>query len=51
MEDKISIGAHKDGLREKRFSVDELMRAADVDRVRRIVMSYVDGYFGRGMSL
>lgn len=43
---EISIGAHKDGLRENRFSVDELMRAADVDRVRRIVMPYVEGYFG-----
>ena len=46
MEDKISIGALKDGLREKRFSVDELMRAADADRMRRVVMPYVEGYFG-----
>ena len=43
---EISIGALKDGLREKRFSVDELMRAADADRVRRVVMPYVEGYFG-----
>lgn len=43
---EISIGALKDGLRERRFSVDELMRAADADRVRRIVMPYVEGYFG-----
>ena len=43
---EIAIGALKDGLREKRFSVDELMRAADIDRVRRIVTPYVEGYFG-----
>ena len=43
---EIALGALKDGLREKRFSVDELMRAADVDHVRRIVMPYVEGYFG-----
>ena len=43
---EISIGALKDGLREKRFSVDELMRAADADRVCRVVMPYVEGYFG-----
>jgi predicted transcriptional regulator of viral defense system len=43
---EIAIAALKDGLREKRFSADELMRAADVDRVRRIVTPYVEGYFG-----
>ena len=43
---EIAIGALKDGLREKRFSVDELMCAADIDRVRRIVTPYVEGYFG-----
>ena len=43
---EIAIAALKDGLREKRFTVDELMRAADVDRVRRIVTPYVEGYFG-----
>ena len=43
---EIAIAALKDGLREKRFPADELMRAADVDRVRRIVTPYVEGYFG-----
>lgn len=43
---EIAISALKYGLREKRFSVDELMRASDVDRVRRIVTPYVEGYFG-----
>lgn len=43
---EIAIGALKDGLREKRFSVDELMKAADADRVHRIVTPYVEGYFG-----
>ena len=43
---EIALGALKSGLREKKFSVDELMRAADVDRVRRIVLPYVEGYFG-----
>ena len=41
----VALGALKEGLRRKLFSVDELMRAADVDRVKAVVSPYVEAYF------
>lgn len=43
---ELAIGALKEGLREKKFTVDELMKAADANRVRRVIIPYVEGYFG-----
>ena len=41
----VALGALKEGLRRRLFPVDELMRAADVDRVRALVLPYVEAYF------
>ena len=42
----LAIEALKAGFREKRFSADELMRCAEADRVKRVILPYVEGYFG-----
>lgn len=41
----VALGALKEGLRRRLFSVDELMCAADVDRVKAVVSPYVEAYF------
>lgn len=41
----LAIEALKVGLRGGRFSTDELMRCAEADRVKRVVLPYVEGYF------
>ena len=43
---ELALGALKEGFRRNLFSVDELMRFARVDRVKKVVLPYVEGYFG-----
>ena len=42
----LAIEALKEGFRLNLFSVDELMRFARTDRVKNVVLPYVEGYFG-----
>ena len=35
----------KEGLRLRKFTVDELMASARVDRVEKVITAYVEGYF------
>ena len=35
----------KEGLRLRKFTVDELMTSARVDRVEKVITAYVEGYF------
>ena len=42
---ELAIEGMKEGLRCDRFSVDELMRHAEIDRVESVVRPYVEGYF------
>lgn len=42
----VAIAALKEGLAERRFTVDELMAAAAVNKVSRIIMPYIEGVFG-----
>lgn len=42
----LAIETLKAGLGEKRFSTDELRRCVEADRVKRVVLPYVEGYFG-----
>ena len=41
-----ALEALKDGLRRRLFTVDELLKCAKVDRVLRIIVPYIEGYFG-----
>ena len=41
-----ALEALKDGLRRRLFTVDELLKCAKVDRVFRIIVPYIEGYFG-----
>lgn len=41
-----ALEALKDGLRKRLFTVDELLKCAKVDRVLRIIVPYIEGYFG-----
>ena len=43
---ELALGALKEGFRRNLFSVDELMRFARVDRVKNVMLPYVEGYFG-----
>lgn len=42
----LALEALKDGFRLNLFTVDDLMRCARSNRVKNIVMPYVEGYFG-----
>ena len=42
----IAIAALKEGLSDRRFTVDEFMKCASVDKVSRIVFPYIEGFFG-----
>lgn len=42
---ELAVGALKQGLREKKFSVEALMRHAKADRVANVILPYVEGYF------
>ena len=41
-----ALEALKDGFRRRLFTVDELLKCAKVDRVLRIIVPYIEGYFG-----
>lgn len=41
----IAIAALKEGLSDKRFTVDEFMKCASVNKVSRIVIPYIEGFF------
>lgn len=40
-----ATSALKEGLRNGRFTVDELLKCASVDRVSNVILPYVEGYF------
>ena len=40
-----ALESMKEGLRLRKFTVDELMASARVDRVEKVVTAYVEGYF------
>ncbi len=40
---ELAVSALKQGLRDNRFSVDELMRHARIDRVANVILPYVEG--------
>ena len=42
----LALEALKSGLSQKKFSVDELMRYARMNRVANVIRPYVEGYFG-----
>lgn len=41
-----ALEALKDGFRKRLFTVDELFKCAKADRVFRIIVPYIEGYFG-----
>lgn len=41
-----ALEALKEGLKRRLFTVDELLKCAKVDRVFRIIVPYIEGYFG-----
>ena len=43
---ELAVSALKEGLKKRLFTVDELFKYAKLDRVDKIIMPYVEGYFG-----